>query len=129
MKMMENFRDFHVADPFGRRWHVQFKYNQNGISIRHSDSVDVGYLLSDGTEKIKRVVVLHHPMLVEYTHRKGTILSDTWCSRIAAIKLRRTVEEAGDLDREFLQVSSADLESCDAELRKWEEQWLKDHAA
>ena len=126
---MENFRDFHVADPFGSDWHVQFKYNQNGISIRHSDSVDVGYILSNGTQTMKRVVVLHHPMLLAYTQRTGRALTDTWCSRIAAIKLTRTIAEAGDLDREFLQVSPGELAECDAEFKAWEEKWLKEHAA
>ncbi len=99
MKVMENYRDFEIGpDPFGRTWHVQFKYLQTGISIRHADSVDVCFLLTSGEETLKRVIVLHHPDVLAYTKRKGAILSDTWCSRIAAFKLSLTgLREIPDL--------------------------------
>ena len=39
--MIENYRRFDVADPFGRTWIVEYKWLQNAISIRHADAVDV----------------------------------------------------------------------------------------
>ena len=52
MNSMENFRDFQMGpDPFGRTWHALFKYLQTGISIRHSDSVDVCFVLESGEER------------------------------------------------------------------------------
>ena len=40
---MLNFRQFEAGpDPFGRKFQVMFKWLQTAISIRCSDSVDVG---------------------------------------------------------------------------------------
>jgi len=130
MNVMENYRDFEIGpDPFGRTWHVQFKYLQTGISIRHADSVDVCFLLTSGEETLKRVIVLHHPDVLAYTKRKGAILSDTWCSRIAAFKLKHAVENGEDLEKDFLVVSPSEVEQLDYSLRKREEEWLRTHAA
>ncbi|MDQ1468547.1 MAG: hypothetical protein QOJ99_27 [Bryobacterales bacterium] len=127
---MENFRDFQLGpDPFGRTWHVLFKYLQTGISIRHSDSVDVCFVLESGDEKFQRVIVLNHPDLLAYTKRAGRELTDTWCSRIAVCKLRYAVETAEDIDREYLHVTPQEIERYDAEVKKWEESYLKTHAA
>jgi hypothetical protein len=132
---MENFRDFQIGpDPFGRLWHGQFKYLQTAISIRHSDSVDVCFLLdsagdSGEAEKMQRVVVLDHAMVREYTKRVGRELNDTWCSRVAYCKLRDMIVNAEDIEKEYLHVSERDLEKYDAEVRKWEEEWLSSHAA
>ena len=48
---MLNFRQFEVGpDPFGRKWQVLFKWMQTAISLRHSDTVDVKFVLrSDDT--------------------------------------------------------------------------------
>jgi hypothetical protein len=127
---MENFRDFRLGpDPFGRTWHVQFKYLQTGISIRHSDSVDVCFLLASGEEKLKRVIVLSHPELLAYSKRAGRPMTDTWCTRLAVCKLRYAVETAEDIDREYLHVTPKEIEQYDAQVTKWEEAWLKTHAA
>ncbi|HXJ42672.1 MAG TPA: hypothetical protein VNH18_25550 [Bryobacteraceae bacterium] len=127
---MENFRDFEIGpDPFGRTWHVQFKYLQTGISIRHADSVDVCFLLESGEEKLKRVVVLQHPELLAYSKRKGVEMSDTWCSRLAAFKLKNSIETGEDIEKEYLVVSPHEIEQFDYAIRKWEETWLKSNAA
>ena len=51
--MIENFRRFQAGpDPFGRTWDVEFRWQQNGISIRHADTVDVKFHLSrDGDDR------------------------------------------------------------------------------
>ena len=48
--MIENFRRFETTDPFGRNWLVEFRWLQNGISIRHSDTVDVKFQLIRGED-------------------------------------------------------------------------------
>jgi hypothetical protein len=127
---MENFRDFQLGpDPFGRTWHVLFKYLQTGISIRHSDSVDVCFVLESGDEKLQRVIVLNHADVLAYTKRVGRELTDTWCSRIALCRLRFAVETAEDIDREYLHVTPHEIEKYDAEVKKWEQAYLKTHAA
>ena len=127
---MENFRDFHVGpDPFGRTFHVQFKYLQTGISIRHSDSVDVCFILEDGVEKMQRVVVINHADLRDYAEKSGRKISDTLCSRIAVCKLRDVIENAEDLEKEYLLVSRNELAEYDSMVKKWEEEWVKAHAA
>ena len=77
---MENFRDFNVGpDPFGRTWHALFKYLQTGISIRHSDSIDVCYILENGEERLQKIVVIQHADIRAYAQRTGRKISDTWC--------------------------------------------------
>ena len=62
---MENFREFDAGpDPFGRTWRVYFKYLQTAISIRHSDTVDVRFILrGDDTQTEKTVAIPHADLL------------------------------------------------------------------
>ena len=127
---MENFRDFEVGpDPFGRMWHALFKYLQTGISIRHSDSVDVCFVLEYGDEKVQKIVVLSHPEIRDFSKRTGRVITDTWCSRMAACKLRQVTENGDDMDKEYLTVTARELEEFDAAIRKWETEWIRTHAA
>lgn len=127
---MENFRDFQLGpDPFGRTWHVQFKYLQTAISIRHSDSVDVCFILTSGEERLVRTVVIPHASLRAFAERTGTKISDAWCSRIAYCRLSYAVETAEDIDKDYLAVTPHEIEEYAAAIKKWEEEWLKSHAA
>src|ERR1700748_459500 len=100
ISLMENFRDFEVGpDPFGQTWHAQFKYLQTAISIRHSDSVDVRYILESGSERIQKTVVIQNADIRAYAKRTGRPVSDAWCSRIAMCKLKQVIETAEDIDR------------------------------
>lgn len=127
---MENFRDFQLGpDPFGRTWHVLFKYLQTGISIRHADSVDVCFVIESGEEKAAKVIVLSHPELREFAKKSGREVSDTWCSRLAVCKLRQAIENGEDMDKEYLTVTPREIEEYDAAIRKWEAEWLRSHAA
>ncbi len=127
---MENFRDFEIGpDPFGRTWHALFKYLQTGISIRHSDSVDVCFLLNDGEQTMKRVVVLQHPELKAYCKSASRELTDTWCSRLAVCKLKYAIETAEDIDKEYIAVSPKEIAQFDKQVKAWEDEWLKSHAA
>lgn len=123
---MENFRDFAVGtDPFGRTWQAQFKYLQTGISIRHSDSVDVCFILDNGDERIQKTIVISNADIREYAGRKDRKVSDPWCSRIAAAKLRNTILTAEDLEKDYLLVTPQEIEEYDSEIRKWEDGWTK----
>jgi hypothetical protein len=132
---MENFRDFQIGpDPFGQTWHVLFKYLQTGISIRHSDSVDIRFLLdntsdANGTDRMQKTVVLPHADIRAYAQRTGRKISDAWCSRIARLKLQHVIENAEDIEKDYLLVTPKEIEEYDAAIRKWEDQWVKEHAA
>ena len=130
MFLMENFRDFIAGtDPFGRTWHAQFKYLQTGISIRHSDSVDVCFILEDGEERVLKVIVIQNPDIRAYSRRTGRPISDPWCSRIAMCKLLHAVETAEDLEKGYLPVTAREIEEYDSKVKKWEEDWARTHAA
>src|SRR5258707_9157050 len=127
---MENFRDFVLGpDPFGRTWHVLFRYLQTAISIRHSDSVDVGFLLDCGDEKMVRTVVLPHADLRAFSQRKARSLDDAWCARLAYCKLRRMIETAEDLEKHYLVVTPAEIAEYDELIRLWENEFLRRQAA
>lgn len=130
MFVMENFRDFDAGtDPFGRKWHAQFKYLQTGISIRHSDSVDVCFILDNGEEHLQKVVVIPNAGIRAYSKRTGRVVSDPWCSRIAMCKLRCAVETGEDLEKDYLPVTAREIEEFDSKIEKWEKHWAKEHAA
>jgi hypothetical protein len=130
MFLMENFRDFAVGpDPFGQTWHAHFKYLQTGISIRHSNSVDVCYILDGGSERIHKTVVIQNADIRAYETRTGRAVSDSWCSRIAMCKLRYIIETAEDLEKDYLPVTAREIEEYDSKIKKWEEGWGKKHAA
>ena len=127
---MQNFRDFVLGpDPFGRKWHVLFKYLQTAISIRHSDSVDVCFILTSGEERMLRTVVLQHADLRAFSQRKGRKMDDAWCARLAYCKLKEMIETAEDLNKEYLLVTPAEIAAYDELIRQWEDDYLRRHAA
>jgi hypothetical protein len=131
MHQLKNFRDFEAGpDPFGRKWHVLFKYLQTGISIRHSDSVDVRYILSSGDETVARTVVLHNADLRAWSKLSpDNKISDTLCSRIAMCKILRTVETAEDAEKTYLVVTPQELKEIAADVKTWEADAVKKYSA
>ena len=130
MTLMENFREFQAGpDPFGRTWQVRFKYLQTAISIRHSDSVDVTFVMTSGEETLERTVVIQHKNLRDYAAKSGRPLGDPWCSRVAMLKLTHAIENAEGLDRTYLPVTPGELEALDGKVKAWEDAWVKGHAA
>lgn len=127
---MENFRDFEAGpDPFGRTWHVLFKYLQTGISIRHSDSIDVRFVLDNGDEQMQKTIVIQHADIRAFAQRTGRTISDTWCSRLAVCHLRHAIETAEDLEKDYLAMTPKEIEAYDSAIQKWEAEWVKKHAA
>jgi len=115
--MVDNFRHFQAGpDPFGRSWQVDFLWLQTAISIRHSDSVDVKFLLSDGDERMERVVALRHSDLLVLSRKAGRPLADPWCMKLAGLHVLHMVETGEDLEKTLVTVTPDQLEQYNAAL-------------
>ena len=118
---MLNFRQFEVGpDPFGRKWQVQFKWLQTAISLRHSDTVDVKFVLQSDATKVQKQVAIPHVDLLELSRRTGHEMSDAWCSRLAALHLKRMVESGEDLEKDLVTVRQNELSSYAAAIAQEE---------
>jgi hypothetical protein len=107
---MRSFRHFRAgADPFGRTWQVDLLWLQTAIAIRHSDSVDVKFLLSDGSVKLEKVVSLRHPDLLDLSRKTGRALTDPWCMHLAAHHLARMIETGEDYEKPVVTVKPEEL--------------------
>ena len=117
MNAMENFRQFEAGpDPFGRMWKVEFKWLQTAISLRHSDTVDVKFVLHDEETRVQKTVALPHLDLLELSKKTGRTMTDAWCSRLAALHLKRIIETGEDMEKDLVTVSAAELAEYDAQL-------------
>ncbi|MGH9663598.1 MAG: hypothetical protein ACRD9L_04135, partial [Bryobacteraceae bacterium] len=98
--MTQNSRRFQATDPFARKWDVEFRWLQTAISIRHSDSVDVKFVIfTEGEPKQERVVALMHADLLALSKKTGHPLTDAWCLKLAATHLRHMIETAEDFEK------------------------------
>ena len=112
-----SYRSFEAGpDPFGRKWQVEFRWLQTGISIRHADTVDVKFIVSavdaaDGDEpRQERIIALPHPDLLTLSGKSGHALTDSWCLRMAALHLKHMIESGEDLDKTLVTLSLHELE-------------------
>ncbi len=118
---MQNFREFDAGpDPFGRTWHVLFKWLQTAISLRHSNTVDVKYLLTSGEEAMEKVVSMTLPELIALAARNQRKVTDPWCSRLAMQHLRFLVESGEDMEKSLVVPSPEQLASYQKVLKEWE---------
>ncbi|HLY19711.1 MAG TPA: hypothetical protein VKR61_20935 [Bryobacteraceae bacterium] len=109
---MRNFRQFEAGpDPFGRKWQVLFKWLQTAISLRHSDTVDVKFVLESDGERVQRQIAMPHAELQELSRRTGQAMTDAWCSRLAALHLKHMVATGEDLDKDLVIVRLGELAS------------------
>jgi hypothetical protein len=117
--MLDNFREFKAGpDPFGRTWQVHFDWLQNGISIRHADTVDVKFGISTGGEPFEeRIIALPHPALLAATKNTGHALTDPWCMKIAALHLKHMLETGEDLEKTLVTVPESDIEQHAREIK------------
>ncbi len=113
---MESYRKFQAGpDPFGRIWDVEFQWLQTAISIRHSDSVDVKFVIwtegasNDAEPKQERVIALMHPDLLEVTREAGHALTDAFCGKLAALHLANMIETFEDMDKTLVTVNKREL--------------------
>ena len=103
-------------DPFGRIWEVEFRWLQNGISIRHADTVDVKFIVwaagefKDAEPKQEKIVALPHPALLALASAAGHPLTDPWCLMLAARHLKYMIATGEDLEKTLVTLAPADLE-------------------
>jgi hypothetical protein len=111
MYAMLNFRDFEAGpDPFGRKFHVFFKWLQTAISLRHADTVDVKFVLTtDDGERSEKTIAIPHADLCKVSAELNRPFDDPWCSRIAAMHLIHLIETGEDMEKDLVTLLPADL--------------------
>jgi len=119
---MFNYREFDAGpDPFGRKFQVCLKWLQTAISIRHADTVDVRFVLTDETgARTGKTIALPHADLLRVSRETGRGMDDPWCGRIAALHLRRLIETGEDMEKELVTLLPADLKRHASEIAKLE---------
>ena len=114
---MESFRQFPAGpDPFGRKWQVRFKWLQTAISLRHSDTVDVKFVLQNDGERAEKTIAMPHKDLLALSRDTGQPMTDPWCARLAALHLKHMVETGEDLEKDLVTLSAAQLKEYNAAL-------------
>ena len=112
---MESFRQFAAGpDPFGRVWQVRFKWLQTAISLRHSDTVDVKFVLQNDGERIEKTIAMPHKDLLALSRDTGQLMTDPWCARLAALHLKHMVETGEDLEKDLVTLSAEQLKEYSA---------------
>jgi hypothetical protein len=118
MKAMQNFRQFEAGpDPFGRTWKVEFKWMQTAISLRHSDTVDVKFVLHDEDTRAEKTIAMMHLDLLQLSRKTGRPMTDAWCSRLAALHLQHLIETGEDMEKDLITVSPGELAAYDTRLQ------------
>jgi hypothetical protein len=116
--MIENYRGFDVGpDPFGTTWKVEFRWSQNGISIRHADTIDVKFEIAAGHIREEKVIALPHKFLLEASHRTGHPITDPWCHRIAAQHLANMIETGEDVEKALVTLDLKAMTAYAEELK------------
>jgi hypothetical protein len=115
---MQNFRQFEAGpDPFGRKFQVFFKWLQTAISLRHSDTVDVKFMLQDENGgQTQKTIALPHAALLAVSRETHRQMDDPWCSRIAELHLLHLVETGEDMEKDLVTVTLPDLKKYAAQL-------------
>ncbi len=116
---MQNFRQFEAGpDPFGRKFQVFFKWLQTAISIRHSDTVDVKFILQDEKGgQTQKTIALPHADLLKVSRETHRLMDDPWCSRIAELHLLHLVETGEDMEKDLVTVNLPDLKRYAAQVK------------
>jgi hypothetical protein len=124
---MMNFRQFDAGpDPFGRKFEVSLKWLQTAISLRHSDTVDVKFVLVDESgARTEKTIAMAHPDLLQLSRETSRTMDDPWCSRLAALHLKHLVETGEDLEKDLVTVSYGDLRTYAGELSRLEKAELQ----
>jgi|SRR5581483_3190121 len=127
---MLNFREFQAGpDPFGRTYQVLLKWMQTAISIRHSDTVDVSFLLRTDGEQIQKTIAMRHADLVKLSRETSHELTDPWCSRLGAQHLLQLITTGEDLEKDLVTVSYAQLRDYAAVLADEEKAAVRNRGA
>ncbi len=114
---MESFRQFSAGpDPFGRTWQIRFKWLQTAISLRHSDTVDVKFVLNSDGETAQKTIAMPHKDLQALSREIAQPMTDPWCARMAALHLKHMVETGEDLEKDLVTLSAEQLREYNAVL-------------
>jgi hypothetical protein len=115
---MLSFRQFEAGpDPFGRKFQVLFKWLQTAISIRHSDTVDVKFILVDADgARTEKTIALPHADLQRVSRETGRLMDDPWCARLAEIHLLHLVSTGEDMEKDLVTCTFADLKRYAGEI-------------
>jgi hypothetical protein len=104
---------------------VWFKWLQTAISIRHSDSVDVKFVLHCDDETIQKTIAMSHLTLRELAASMETPMSDAWCSRLAVQHLRYLITSAEDMEKDIVTPSRAQLTQYAEAEKRWEAEQVR----
>ena len=97
-----DFAEFKVRSPLDQKtYHCRFHSLTTGISLRHSDTVDIRFLLNGAPI----VLALPHAAFAEYRHQAGRALTDRDAVHIAALALQHLLERGERLDMPLLTLS------------------------
>jgi hypothetical protein len=118
--MPETYRRFEAGpDPFGRHWHIEFRWLQTAISIRHADTIDVKFILwtreapeQGGEPKQEKVIALPHAALLALSAKTGHPLTDPWCLKLAARHLNHMIKSGEDLEKTLVTLSAQELDQA-----------------
>jgi hypothetical protein len=128
---MLNFREFDAGpDPFGRKFHVWFKWMQTAISLRHADTVDVKFvLLDEDGARAEKTIALPHDVLLRVAKEIGRAMDDAWCSRIAMLHLLYLIETGEDMEKSLITVSYPDVKRHAEKIARAEQEELQETTA
>lgn len=120
---MLNFRQFEAGpDPFGRKYQVLLKWLQTAISIRHSDTVDVKFILNDENgARTEKAIALPHADLLQVSRDTKRPMDDAWCARIAALHLIHLVQSGEDMEKDLVTLALPEIKAYAAEIARMEQ--------
>lgn len=97
------YEEFSVSSPLdGKNYHCRFQTLMTGISLRHSDTVDVKFLVNGkGT-----VIALPHSALAEYRRQQGRGLTDADVIQIAGLFLMQLLKTGNWVDEPLVTGSA-----------------------
>jgi len=97
-----NDTNFEVTSEItSERCTVEFRWLQTGISLRHSDTVDVKFLVN-GQGK---VIALPHAALERACREARVPLTDPLCRRLAARHLEVVLRTGEDSEKELITLT------------------------
>ena len=95
-------KNFEVTSEItGERFTVEFRWLQTAISLRHSDTVDVKFLVNGQGQ----VIGLPHAALEEACRQAGVPLTDPLCRRLAARHLEFVLRAGEDSEKELITLT------------------------
>jgi hypothetical protein len=119
------YRQFDAGpDPFGRNFHVYFKWLQTAISIRHADTVDVKFILEETPSGVRseKTIALQHADVLRLSKEIARPVDDAWCARLATMHLLNLISTGEDMEKDLVTVPYPDLQKYAATLTREEQQ-------